>query len=170
MKYADVKVGQRVLYSYTRASSPKFRVTKSLMAEVLDTGVYHRYEVTTGGWSGNREYRETNSGIRLRVYRHDRRPVTQSGGEQAAEYETVTIAAHLVAAEGDSLAAWQAARKRDAEHQAATAEREAAEQRIIERFADAGYDVTTTAGGNYVVSPDDALSILEKLRALEATS
>lgn len=152
MKYADVTVGQQVLYSPHRANSPFSRTHQCEMATVTETGVVHRYWVAA---NGRHEPRTTDQGIRLRVSRHDRRDRVRGRPELLpAEYKTVTITAFLYPAKGGMLAEWQAARTAAERRDRTAAAVVAADDELIARFAEHGYQVTLTGSGVLIATAD----------------
>jgi hypothetical protein len=154
VRYTAVSVGQQVLYNSHRTGSQKYYVEDSYLAEVLETGVRYSYEVRPSGWSYSPiEDRETEHGIRLRVQPH----------VPGDSWETTTIAAYLVPAEGEALAKWQARQRSNAEHRADMAFHASRLETIQERFSDAGVDVKLIRGFGVSLRLDAAEQVLAML-------
>jgi hypothetical protein len=100
-----------------------------------------------------RAWRTSHEGVRVRV-EMDNGPV-----------EEVTPGAFLLAAEGDDLARWEAARASRAEEAARQGAEQAARQVIIARFARAGYDVSIPSGLEVLISEDSVERLLAQIGA-----
>jgi hypothetical protein len=100
-----------------------------------------------------RAWRTSHEGVRVRV-EMDNGPV-----------EEVTLGAFLLAAEGDDLARWEAARASRAEEAARQGAEQAARQVIIARFARAGYDVSIPSGLEVLISEDSVERLLAQIGA-----
>lgn len=124
MKYTDVRIGQTVLYNWHRHNHRFYKFSNSVMATVAQTYVEHRYQVTTGGWDYRTETRHTDQGIRLRYIDHE-----------GVEQETVTTAAHLIAAEGEALERWNRLQQKKREADEREARRDAEFAALQERLS-----------------------------------
>ena len=98
-------------------------------------------------------WRTSHEGVRVRV-EMDNGPVEQ-----------VTPGAFLLAAQGDDLARWEAARASRAEEPARQAAEQAARQVIIARFARAGYDVSIPSGLEVLIGEDSVERLLAQIGA-----
>ena len=79
--------------------------------------------------------------------------------------EQVTPGAFLLAAQGDDLARWEAARASRAGQAAPQAAEQAARQVIIARFARAGYHVSIPSGLEVLISEDSVERLLAQIGA-----
>ena len=99
-----------------------------------------------------RAWRTSHEGVRVRVEMDDGPAGVTPGG-------------FLLAAQGDDLARWEAARASRAEEAARQAAEQAARQVIIARFARAGYDVSVPSGLEVLISEDSVERLLAQIGA-----
>ena len=100
-----------------------------------------------------RAWRTSHDGVRARV--------AMGNGP----VDEVTPGAFLLAAQGDDLARWEAARASRAEEAARQAAEQATRQVIIARFARAGYEVTIPSGLDVLISEDSVERLLAQIGA-----
>ena len=132
MQYRNLTKGQTVLYSSDRTSSRDFRLASCELAEVTGLDISHTYWAK-GGFSGGGGSRHTDQGVRVRL-------LTNKMGKGSTEF--VTVAAHLVAYEGDTRTEWDEAQVRI---EARRAEKERHQRELLDleaRFEARGLGVT----------------------------
>jgi len=135
VQYRNLTRGQIVLYSSDRTSSRDFRLAGCELAEVTGLNVTHRYWAK-GGFSGGGGSRETTQGVRVRL-------LTNDMGKATTEF--VTVAAHLVAYEGDIKTEWDEAQVRIKARRAEKDRHQAELTALEERFEARGLTATLRA-------------------------
>jgi hypothetical protein len=165
MKYADVQVGQQVLVNRHRANHRQFTHKTSYLGEVVAKGVPYSYRVTTGGWDGSYEDRDTTEGVVVKIYAYRRR--SNVAGEppwlDEPEYQTTTLAAKLTPAEGDALGVWQESVRSLWATEASESEAAAHAKAVIVALADHGFEVSLDRRGNLIIDSDDVPRLIKAL-------